>query len=488
MEDDEDIRDLDGIDDMDWMNSSQYQRECDRVPLFKERQTQKMKRQYRHANRDSLRLNSRRNMINREHRVNHFLTEAGEVKRMTNYPDEVFEGILHHNRIGHVIEERLALIGETRYSASWALLETMYYLASGATYKRTADMFANGSFRQARVIRVVQRLLAHRVMPPSVISIVYLYVLLCRLMPGSILYPSQLPTDARKWLAYEQAMFVQFQISHVMMIMDVYECPVASSDIHYRNDKGQFVIKFLVVMAPTDEIIHLSCWAGSLTNQVILQSSSFGQSLMDPTNPLNIPQNLRFRGTDVYATPTCLADGDWSVSCPFLLVCPHSESINYCRLAIERFFGRFTAINRFLLSYVLVENQHQLVDMIFAAIGIWNFRVAMEGDSAHVHTVVCYHHCDRFFDESRVVNNVRMRDGWNNRITIMRYHGIEPRMPTLPLFDNPGTNDGFIDIAELEQFVLVEAEIHHPFGMERNIDPRFIAYAAQFQMPVDGYN
>lgn len=284
-------------------------------------------------------------------------------------------------------------------------------------------------------------------------------------------------------------MFIQYKVSHVMMIMDVYECPVASNDIYYKNDKGQFVVKFLVVLAPTNEILHLSCWAGSLTNQQILQSSEFGQKLLDPTNPLNLPKNLRFRGSDNYATPTCLADGDWSVSFPYLLVCPHHQTINFCRLAVERFFGRFTAVNRFLLNYVLISNHHQLVDMVFAAMAIWNFRIAMYGDLAHEHSVVCYHYCDRFYDESRLVPNVRMRHAYENRAAIMGYHGMQPRAPILPLFDNPGTNDGFIDNAELSRFVLVETDTYHPFGFPgRIIDPRFVAQAANFELPVDGYN
>lgn len=172
------IVDIDDI-GMEWTTSSVYERECDHVPRIQARQNQKMTREYRHANRDSLRIGSVRNMINREQRINNFLAERDEVKRMTSYPMEVFEGIIRYGLLANVIEERLAVIGERTYPASWALLETMHYLASGSTYKRTADMFANGTFRQARVIRVVQRLVAHRLPAPKVTCIVDFYVLFC---------------------------------------------------------------------------------------------------------------------------------------------------------------------------------------------------------------------------------------------------------------------------------------------------------------------
>lgn len=309
-------------------------------------------------------------------------------------------------------------------------------------------------------------------------------------MSCPVSYPSQMPTDTDKWLAYEQAMFVIHGISHVSMIMDVYECPIASTDIAYKNDKGQFVIKFLIVLAPTDEIIHLSAWAGSLTNQVILQSSSFGRKLLDPTNPLNLPQNVRFRGSDNYATPTCLADGEWGIGFPFLLVCPRSQHINYCRLTVERFFGRFTAINRFLLNYVPMENHHDIIDMIWAAMGIWNFRVLMDRDRAHIHTVVCTHFCERYYDRSRLVI-APMRSAHDNRDVIMLHHGIVPRAHTVPLFENTGGHDDRITREELDRFVLVEQEMHHPFGMVPHndyVDQEFMDQAEHYVVPIDNLN
>lgn len=164
--------------EMEWTTSREYVRQANRYPELKARQVRRRKREYRLANSDTVRLHSRRNMINRENRLNHFLITKYEIKRVTSYPKSVFRGIIRFGRLGQVIEERLREIGEPTYPAAWALLETMYYLASGSTYKRTADMFANGSFRQARVVRVTQRLLAYRLPAPTVICIVLVHPIL----------------------------------------------------------------------------------------------------------------------------------------------------------------------------------------------------------------------------------------------------------------------------------------------------------------------
>lgn len=104
-----------------------------------------------------------------------------------------------------------------------------------------------------------------------------------------------MPISRETWLSYEQMMFAKYNVENVCMVMDVYESPLATRNIHFRNSKGQYVMKYLVVLSPCDEVIHLSCWPGSVSNQILMEMSSFGQKMMDPNNPLNLPQNLRFR-------------------------------------------------------------------------------------------------------------------------------------------------------------------------------------------------
>lgn len=86
-----------------------------------------------------------------------------------------------------------------------------------------------------------------------------------------------------------ETMFAMYGVSHVMMLMDVYESPVASTDILFENDRGQFCVKFLFVMSPTDKILHLSCWPGSLSNLLILKHSDLGRLLKDPMRPVQYP-------------------------------------------------------------------------------------------------------------------------------------------------------------------------------------------------------
>lgn len=391
--------------------------------------------------------------------------------------------------VSNMIEERLRQIGEEFYPASWALLETMFHLAAGTTYKQTATNFGNGSFRLSRIVRVVLGILANKVAIPVVSLVIFflasvithLFFIILIVFQIVLNFIQQMPDTPQMWLAYEQAMFAKYGVSHVLMLMDIYESPVASRNILFRNDKGQYVVKFMFVLSPADEIIHLSCWPGSLSNQIIFEKSDFGEKLRDPSNPLRIPKNLRFRTGEGYASPCCLADNDWSATYPFLLVCP---GIQQRRLAIERFFGRFTAINRFLLSYVLIEHNHILRDMVFSAAALWNFRIQWLEDPSHVHTVACAHYLHNFYDIGRIVENVPVLDPWANRSAIMIYYGRQPRVDVLPLFDRPGQNDGIIDMEDLRQFVLMEQEIVGPGGVPEP-DPRFEAMAQDFVRPVN---
>lgn len=219
--------------------------------------------------------------------------------------------------------------------------------------------------------------------------------------------------------------------------MDVYEVPVASRSIYLRTSKGEYRVKFLFVMTPSGEVIHVSGHPGCLDNQAILERSTFGMALRDRGNPMNLPLRLRMRNSAEYATPCVLADCDWPAGgTPFLLVSPMSNAYNYCRLTIERFFGRFANIFRFLLSYVAVENGHNLCDMVYTAVALYNYRLLMDDDPSHVHTIVCSHFLQYFYDEERVVREGPVLDPSDNREQIMRCNGIphNPRhgMPRYP--------------------------------------------------------
>lgn len=208
--------------------------------------------------------------------------------------------------------------------------------------------------------------------------------------------------------------------------MDVYEAPVASRNIYLRTAKGEYRVKFLFVMTPTGEIVHVSGHhPGCLDNQAILERSSFGMVLRDRRNPHNIPLNLRFRGSENYATPCVLADCDWPAGgVPFLLVSPRANAYKFCRLSIERLFGRLVNINRFMLNYTPVENGHSLCDMVYTAVAIYNFRLRMEVDPSHIHSIYCTHLIENFYDEERILRAGRVLSLDENREAIVQMHGF----------------------------------------------------------------
>lgn len=295
-----------------------------------------------------------------------------------------------------------------------------------------------------------------------------------------------MPISRETWLSYEQVMFAKYNVENVCMVMDVYESPLATRNIHFRNSKGQYVMKYLVVLSPCDEVIHLSCWPGSVSNQILMEMSSFGQKMMDPNNPLNLPQNLRFRNGPGFSSVFCLADADWSSSFPFLLVCPGLQAMNVARLSVERFFGQFTAIFRFCLWYCLHVNNMQ--NLIFAAVGLWNFRLKhmADEDPCHIHSVVCVHSIGLYYDDTRDLGdqyaNLTPVESRNN---IIEYYNGEP-IP-MPFYAEPGQVNGMVQEEELNNIEMHEHQFVDGEGRPI-VDPDYAAMALLRLLPLAGYN
>lgn len=247
-----------------------------------------------------------------------------------------------------------------------------------------------------------------------------------------------------------------FKLTHVMLMMHIHEVPLGSRETHNLNDKGQYCLKILVVFAGNGVIVHCSCHHGSLTNQKVLEMSSFGQKLLHSSNPLNIPLRLRFRHAEKYATPTCLANGDWAAGFPFVLVSPdnnnnNSNQFTACQLAMKEHWKSFTDLNQYLVRrYPLVRKEQTLCDMVYMAVNVWNYRQTMDGDPCHVHSVVCAHNLELYFDEGRVVRQGPVLDMVSNRDAIMQNLGLMPIMNNIrPQFQEPGDGEGVIAEDEL---------------------------------------
>lgn len=128
--------------------------------------------------------------------------------------------------------------------------------------------------------------------------------------------------------------------------------------------------------------------------------------LKDPSNPLRLPKQLRFRfGEPGSCNGVFLADKKFShLYSPYIYTSYGLAVINDLRLVIERFFGRFAALYRFFLSRTWAEHNHQAEMMVYAAVNLTNYRTMMPvnpecphddpfcgHDPLHLCTAFCVH-------------------------------------------------------------------------------------------------
>lgn len=126
---------------------------------------------------------------------------------------------------------------------------------------------------------------------------------------------------------------------------------------------------------------------------MVLERSQFGVDLLDPRNPLGLPGKMKFRDRpDLPATnPVFLTDIKIADKfSPYKSTCTGVQSTNNFRLTIERFFGRFTSINRFMMCRTWVEHNHVVDLMLKVAVQMYNYRLKMP-TADHPHTINCGH-------------------------------------------------------------------------------------------------
>lgn len=196
------------------------------------------------------------------------------------------------------------------------------------------------------------------------------------------------------WLAFEEAHWTQFRMSHVLGYLDIKPLRVASRNPIYMCPVERYAcLKTLIVLGSSLEVLFEYVAPGSWSDQMILERSSFGKALLNRANPMHLPGQLRFRnGSGQCANPVFLTDRkicrDFS---PYLYVSDGSQQVNNVRLVIERFFGRFAAFNRYFISRTWIEHNHWTVSMIKASINVYNFRHCLPTSDDCVHWDGCGH-------------------------------------------------------------------------------------------------
>lgn len=151
------------------------------------------------------------------------------------------------------------------------------------------------------------------------------------------------------WQALEMAHYTKHRMSHVLGYIDVKPLRVASENDYLMCKENNYAcLKVLVVLSMSFEVLYCTVFPGS-----------FGRALLHPSNPMNLPRAMKFRGSQLYCNPVFLTDRkicpEYS---PYVFVSNKNVYVNNVRLIIERFFGVSVAVNRYFMSRTWIEHNH----------------------------------------------------------------------------------------------------------------------------------
>lgn len=298
------------------------------------------------------------------------------LKAYTNYPKAVVLVIMYLLRTP--LRECFAR-NRLRFDPDRAIVITMTYLTCAMHFKHLALLFQVGPRRLSRIV--------HQTMP----------VMASVLPKPRLMTPEGLRAFAQEnWLGFEEMCFRKFGISHIMGFLDIKALQVASKDPEYWCPKNRIHCwKILFVLAITNEVLFYCMRPGSWDDQTILESSSFGKKVRDPSNPLKFPPQLRFRDDDnIERSCNTVLVTDLSISptfSPHIYVSNKLHHVNMFRMIIERFFGMFAALYRFCISRTWIEHGHDLKNMVRVSVALFNFRMLLPQNPECNHNDNCGH-------------------------------------------------------------------------------------------------
>lgn len=296
------------------------------------------------------------------------------LKAYTNYPKAIVIVLMHILRIP--LRDSFAA-NHLRFDPDRAIIITMTYLTCAMHFKHIALLFQIGPHRISRII--------HKTMP-----------VMARVLPQPRLMTPEgrAAFNVYNWLAFEEMCFRKFGISHVMGFLDVKALQVASRDRELWCPKNRIHCwKIMFVLTVTNEVLYYCMRPGSWDDQTILERSQFGKNLRDPSNPLKLPPQMKFRDNENIICNTVLVT-DLSISptfSPHIYVTNGLNRVNKFRMLIERFFGMFAALFRYCISRTWIEHGHNLKNMVRVSVALFNFRLRMPQNPNCNHNSECGH-------------------------------------------------------------------------------------------------
>lgn len=216
--------------------------------------------------------------------------------------------------------------------------------------------------------------------------------------------------DEFTWRGWEEGAWEMLGLSHVIGFIQVIPLELMTDNTdYYCPILKLFCLKLLLVFSITGEIMFTATKPGSFHDQIILERSSFGKALRDPTNPLRLPRQLRFRYREEGScNPVFLTLGQISpMYSPYVYVVDQLTVVKDLPLVIDRFCETFLAHSGLETTGRWVENGKNLRLIAFSAVNVYNFQVKLPVDPLcwhsddfcghdifHICNRWCYHKCD----------------------------------------------------------------------------------------------
>lgn len=225
-------------------------------------------------------------------------------------------------------------------------------------------------------------------------------------------------------------------LSHVIGFIQVIPLELMTDNMdYYCPILKLFCLKLLIVLSVTDEIMFTATKPGSFHDQLILERSSFGKALRDPTNPLRLPRQLRFRdrGEASSCNPVFLTLAQISPTySPYVYVVDQLTDVKDLPLVIDRFCETFLAYSGLETTGRWVETGKNLRLIAFSAVNVYNFQVKLPvdpqcshsddfcgHDNGHICNRWCYHRCD--FVRANLARQTMLPPANDTRHTLAAY-------------------------------------------------------------------
>lgn len=247
-------------------------------------------------------------------------------------------------------------------------------------------------------------------------------------------------------------------MSHVLGVMDIKIIVLdgTQSEQFWNAKAAVYCKKLFIVLSVSGRILYHALFDGRLSDFNCLAQSEFGKKLEDPTNPLQLPGQMKFRADQGIGCvqPVFIGDLSFDYESPYMVRSTACAHVNHVRLDVERCCGRLCKVHGFLRHDVPLANA---VERIECSIRLFNFRHCMpiSEDNPHTHSADCGHDHNHVCNSWCVHNEQKLHIEDNTRVTskIARVDAIG----TLISHWGDHSKDAIVYRQELKEAVAAEA-------------------------------